>query len=163
MKIIFLDFDGVLNDDIEYCVKQEWQGIKWGYNWIHPHLVERLNEIIEATGAEVVVSSTWREQWDTHQLQQILLEQGFKGKVIGRTPEFDKYPEAFYKDRSDEILQWMMDFRQTNMTAPPIKYVAIDDRKDLFQNTPGMKAVFTNEKIGLSAADVEKAISILNE
>jgi HAD domain in Swiss Army Knife RNA repair proteins len=53
MKIIFLDIDGVLN-----C-KGTPNPRKFPYI-VDPKLLNRLQRLLERTGAEVVLSSTWR-------------------------------------------------------------------------------------------------------
>jgi hypothetical protein len=52
-RIIFLDIDGVLN-----C-KRTPNPRKFPYV-IDPLLLERFKRVVECTGAEVVLSSTWR-------------------------------------------------------------------------------------------------------
>lgn len=56
-KIIFLDIDGVLNsadhlDHTKHCN---------GYSDISPKKVKLLKKIVDRTGAEIVLSSTWRD------------------------------------------------------------------------------------------------------
>lgn len=55
MKIIFLDIDGVLNTS--ETLKHSHNGIIG----IDPYRVLLLDRIVEATGAEVVLSSSWRK------------------------------------------------------------------------------------------------------
>ena len=53
MKLLFLDVDGVLNYDM--C------GVKIGsYYGVVPEKVKLLKQIIDATGAKIVLSSSWR-------------------------------------------------------------------------------------------------------
>jgi hypothetical protein len=57
MKVIFLDVDGVLNsidsEDHFHCfIGLDYSGIKL------------LREIVDATGAEIVLVSTWKLSWD---------------------------------------------------------------------------------------------------
>lgn len=55
-KIIFLDIDGVLNDRETLTKKYPGSGIMG----IDPYKVLLLSRIVEATGAEIVLSSSWR-------------------------------------------------------------------------------------------------------
>lgn len=48
-SVIFLDIDGVLNEE-DYCDRRK----------VHEERVERLAKIVHATGAEIVLSSSWR-------------------------------------------------------------------------------------------------------
>ena len=59
MKIVFLDFDGVIN-----------QG---SGRWLVP-LVERLNRITGMTGAKIVVHSSWRYDRPVEVLREVLTE-----------------------------------------------------------------------------------------
>lgn len=58
-KVIFLDIDGVLNDeDTGYSwEKQEERG------YIDPEFVKNLSWIVDETGAEIVLSSSWRNAY----------------------------------------------------------------------------------------------------
>lgn len=49
MKIIFLDVDGVMNSVND--------------QWLDPKCVDNLHMIVQATGAKVVISSSWRDGW----------------------------------------------------------------------------------------------------
>ena len=56
MKVIFLDIDGVLN-----CIytKEEI----YSFTFVSPQKIELLKQLVERTGAAVVLSSTWRHGW----------------------------------------------------------------------------------------------------
>ena len=94
MKILFLDIDGVLNNEV--ILKNA------------PHCevldatnVQQLNHIIAQTGAKVVVSSAWRQGRTIKQLQEVLEHDGFVGEVIGKTPRL------LAGVRGDEIMSWI--------------------------------------------------------
>ena len=60
MKIIFLDIDGVLNSEM-----YEWsRGEDRADNRIDLSRVRLLKDIVSATDAKIVLSSTWRLDWD---------------------------------------------------------------------------------------------------
>ena len=54
-KFIFLDVDGVLNSK-PYCERTGRE--------LNPENVRQLKEIVDATGARIVLSSTWKQIWD---------------------------------------------------------------------------------------------------
>jgi hypothetical protein len=56
MKTIFLDVDGVLNCD-------ETEDVISGYMGIEYCAVKMLKEIVEATGAQIVLCSSWKQDW----------------------------------------------------------------------------------------------------
>ncbi len=56
MKIVFLDIDGVLN-----CEGSRSRCV--GYRGIDDKKVKTLAKIVKATGAEIVLISTWKDDW----------------------------------------------------------------------------------------------------
>lgn len=56
-KIIFLDVDGVLNDS---ATKERTPG---GYVGVDDDKIEVLAEIVRQAGAQIVLSSSWKEIW----------------------------------------------------------------------------------------------------
>ena len=58
LRIIFLDIDGVLN------TLRTRQRSNRGMIGIDPKRVALLREMIDATGAVIVLTSTWRNEWD---------------------------------------------------------------------------------------------------
>lgn len=162
MKVIFLDFDGVLND--KYVdIRAQWQGHEWGYDWIRPRLVSKLNRIIRETGAKVVISSTWRQSFSILEIRDILEDSGFMGEVIDYTPDLlQRHAPGGWNgsgiptyDRSDEILTWV---KQQN---EGIKFVCLGLEDGLAENNAGMNLVLTDGAVGLTDENVEEAIAIL--
>jgi hypothetical protein len=93
MKIIFLDFDGVLNHQNWYKHRME----KVDHNELYDHYpfyefdpesIEQLNRVVDETQAKVVISSTWRHGRSVTELQELLDRVGFTGEVIDKTPSF---------------------------------------------------------------------------
>lgn len=70
--LLFLDVDGVLAP-FESEAPFESTGIA------------RLNEIVERTGASVVITSTWRERLSLDALREEFRRAGFRGDVAGLT------------------------------------------------------------------------------
>ena len=70
MKYIFLDIDGVLACDAQmytnakkFQKKREWAKELNVLYPFDPICVKVLNEILEATGAEIILSSDWKKFW----------------------------------------------------------------------------------------------------
>ena len=107
MKVIFLDHDGVI------CLSNNWGGRskKWAkYRSENPDsskekkeapvsvrfdnfdtkAVKVLNEILEETGAEIVVSSDWKLHATLEELGEYYKEQGIIKKPISLTPNLGK-------------------------------------------------------------------------
>lgn len=58
MKVIFLDIDGVLNNQKTKAITPE------GYIGIDNDLLKKLAFIVASTNAIIVLSSTWKKEWD---------------------------------------------------------------------------------------------------
>lgn len=61
MKVIFLDIDGVLN-----FAKTEARA-PGGFIGIAEPSVKKLRSIVDATGAKLVLTSTWKSEWSINQ------------------------------------------------------------------------------------------------
>jgi hypothetical protein len=100
-KIVFLDIDGVI------CLYPEWQ-----QSWIgnENSLLDQcscghLKEILELTGAQIVITSSWRLEGDSlkrlsDQFAQFDIK---KDCVIGQTEDFS----LEYKGKSHNELRWL--------------------------------------------------------
>lgn len=150
MKIIFLDFDGVLNSE-KYVRAQNEYGVI-----IDPEKMLMLKHIIDKTNAKTVLSTSWREHWDKDsflcdetgkQINEIFKKYGIK--IYDKTP--------FLKEgREQEILCWL------NCNKDTESFVVLDDRflsadylYGHFVKTSGYRNALTKE-------DAVKAIEILN-
>lgn len=154
MKIIFLDFDGVLNSHwymLEF--PKEWNSGMAVEGQIDPESVALVNKIVEDTGAVVVISSAWRLVRSLDDLTRMLANKGFKGEVIGITPDL----AHLGKRRGDEIQEWI----DTSPLKDQIEsFVILDDNSDMVHLTD--KLVLTGYTVGIEEHHVEKAIEILN-
>ncbi len=59
MKIIFLDFDGVLNSK-QYHSERDIQKCEF----LDISRLNLIKKIVDATGAEIVLSTSWKHHWD---------------------------------------------------------------------------------------------------
>lgn len=137
MKIIFLDVDGVLNS---------W--LRGKPMCLSKGCLRRLKYLVDQTGAQIVLSSSWREFPEaTRKLQRVLSYRGMK--FIGQTP--------ILNHRDLEINVWLKEHEEVS------EFVILDDI-DFFSGDPTLikHFVHTNGDIGLSDNDVKKAIEILN-
>jgi hypothetical protein len=152
MKVIFLDIDGVLcnHESIaagykaRTCAEQDPYG---------PHVdcVAALNRVIEQTGAFIVLSSTWRKAGDAHKRMPLTLKRwGVEGTMIGCTPFW-----SYDVHRGAEIRRWIETVR-----TPVTSFVILDDDSDMGNLTH--RLVKTDHIVGLTEADADRAIAILN-
>jgi hypothetical protein len=170
MKIIFLDFDGVLNSS-QFLKRSEFAAPlterEAKYRFGHPHSnldtydlrmidhtkVMLLNQIIERTGAQVVISSSWRLGRDISDLRDVLVFCGFVGEVIGVTPEL------WNSIRGEEINEWLCE--NWGVGLDDDVFVILDDDDDMGILSGSL--VQTSMKTGLTQYDVERAILRLNK
>jgi hypothetical protein len=158
MKIIFLDIDGVLNS--ERFFEMNAQGLEFGHSQLDPDAVERLNRLIEETGAKVVISSSWRHVWSRDEIVRMLEKRGFKhgDTIIGITP-------TLAGPRGDEVAEWLGTDDERRRIDPDHSdvesYVILDDSDDF--HDPEMRERFVNTtwEIGMTDEDVNQAIYIL--
>ena len=156
-KLVFLDLDGVINGNDEDSLYQKGK-LSDDQELYSDVLVERLNRLLDETGAKVVLSSTWRLGLSQEQIEYRLADIGIKCDCIGFTPNFYKYSV-----RGNEIRAWIIDNEELLGCDYRFRnYVIIDDdsdmllwQKDNFVNTNGMK--------GLTDEDCELAKSIFEK
>jgi hypothetical protein len=100
MKVIFLDHDGVICLSSEwggrYKKQKEWGGrklsmsnreipLEYRFDNFNKKAVKILNEILEETGAEIVVSSDWKLHGTLEELGEYYEQQGIIKKPIAVT------------------------------------------------------------------------------
>jgi len=159
MKIIFLDIDGVINSAFDWVPMSErgttdFNSTLWDVHDLMPKYIARLNEIIDATDAKVVISSSWRIQYKHSEIESMLKQQGFVGDVIGETPVFSQTPDG---DRGDEIKFWL------NTHDDIDAFVILDDIDfDGIVANFYTQFVHIKKSTGLLPKHIEKAIKILN-
>ena len=148
MKIVFIDIDVVLNNE---------KSLQLDYNSFCPENVRLLNEIIEKTGAKLVISSTWRLMHPD--IIDIFKSEGVTGEIVGMTPDLSIQQNGLFRSviRGEEI-QFFLD----NWKGETIdNFVILDDENDMGNLLP--KLVQTDFCRGLSIFEAEKTIEILGE
>lgn len=163
-KIIFLDIDGVLNTR-DWHSRMTKDTPRDEFGWVFdPVAVENLVHIINETGANIVVSSSWKylgmtklkEMWDIRNLPGDLLD------ITPNTVSDEILLNANLDEielgvcRGNEIKEWLSKHK-----GEVSNYVIIDDFDDLLPEQM-CHAVITNTLIGITESDAEKAITILN-
>ncbi|AHK11202.1 hypothetical protein S14_93 [Shewanella sp. phage 1/4] len=158
-KIIFLDIDGVLNNGIDSDTHYD---ASYGEYFLYSlKCVARLNRLISATGASIVVSSTWRLGLTLKEIRVLLNNMGIFAPVVGVTDDLSRYPCC----RGNEIYKWIEDNEELlkyDYYYNYKSYIILDDDTDmlLWQKN---NFVNTDGQVGLTAEDVKKAIEILNK
>lgn len=142
-RILFLDFDGVLNST-GWAVRTQQKGV-WG---IDRDTIPALQRILDATGCEIVVSSTWRLFHSLAELRRKLRLAGLRDPI----PIIDRTPTLREGFRGAEVEAW----RSLICFQGP--YVILDDDSDFYPEQPLIK---TNGDVGLTFADASRAIRSL--
>lgn len=161
MKVIFLDFDGVLNGDVsseDFHAMRAAAKVKdldtVAHLGLDPVLVERIDRICRATGASIVISTGWRSSFSHDELVTMLRMRGLTTEVVGSTPQLgpermSEYPPT---TRTREIKAWL------SRHAGVAHWLAIDDM--------GLKLAHflqTDDRTGITESDAEQAILMLGE
>lgn len=159
MKIVFLDIDGVLNH--EYC-----KTLLHGIFFVENDKIVLLKELLDATDAKVVLSSTWRMGW--HDLDKGELTQNakdfiaLKDKLVEFGVDlFDKTEDINYDSRGEEIEKWINDFESSGGKLD--SFVILDDMNGKYLRPVSKFHVRTSVVNGLQPKHVKKAIQILNQ
>jgi hypothetical protein len=151
MKVIFLDFDGVLNHDgldpdnrMERAHGENDSSV--ALFWEKCQLVQR---ICQQTGASIVLSTAWRHHFSQSVIEGWLAEKGLTAPIVGITQS------KMSSQRTHEIRWYLED-------NPDIsRYVVLDDmdlrdgRFNLF--------IWCDPMEGLTEEQAEEAIAYLNE
>ena len=160
-KYIFLDFDGVLNTE-QYIdqLRREKAPVSDKYGYLFdPCAVDNLRKLINTTGAEIVISSSWRID-GLELMQAMWSDRELPGIIAGMTPLGEFQMEILTPDdcvgRGKEIEQWLKE-----NGSMQDKYVILDDVPDMLSY---QKPFFiqTNPIVGITDDDCLKAINILN-
>lgn len=151
MKIIFLDYDGVVNNLVFHSIDgepdfyseplEEYSGRDYKVNDFQA--VAWLNKICREFNCKIVVSSTWRGRDD---YKECLYNAGFKGEILGKTPRLNG---CIYK-RGLEIQKWL----DMNKEYKIEDFIILDDDSDM-EHLMG-HLIQTNTHRGLGYEEYQK-------
>lgn len=154
MKIIFLDIDGVLNSS-EYRKKM---GRKYYSEIIDRSKMPLLKEIVEATGAKIVLSTSWRKFWNEgdpqldsagQHINTVFAEFGLQ--IHSKTPVREN------AGRDAEIREWLEGKQYID------GYVILDDQDFAWSETSLPHFIRTDVNgNGLEDGQVQTAVDVLN-
>jgi len=153
-KIIFLDFDGVLVNRKSWYVRSGLQATA------DPTCVVALNRIIQATGAAIVVSSSWRIGTTAAEIRRTLRSWGVIGPVLGCTPSGLRMPDGrlyISNPRGLEIQKWL-DEHSARFNIDRV--VILDDESWDFGKLAS-RLVKSEFEIGLTEDLADRAIALL--
>lgn len=145
-KILFLDIDGVLK--VNEAQMELWHDA----TLFSSTACRNLSRIIKETGCKIVISSSWRHYHSGKEIEAMLHSEGVvEAAVIGVTDEIWPGIRGQEVDRSVRLYG-------------PDRYVIIDD----YTLTEWLASqinnlVITDPEVGLTSADADKAIEVLNK
>ena len=150
MKVIFLDFDGVIT------IPPKW--------YINANKIKWIKKIIDETDAKIVVSSSWRRE----NVKETIND------MIGKTKRCPRNKMLYWLiDNIYDVTSWFSDKKyngtgrggeiQTWLDKHPEvnNYVIIDDDGDMLDEQL-YHFVQTNYEDGLTEVETKRAIKVLN-
>lgn len=168
MKVLFLDFDGVLNSQQsahfwhnkrdqskwENEMYSSWQGTLFEYlaHEFCPIALSNMEELMRRIpDLKIVVSSTWRMGNSVEDLKKILAPVKLvSDAIIDKTPVFRDGP------RGNEIQDWL------NRHPEVTEFVIVDDDSDMLDSQQE-RFVHTSSLHGFQFGDMLQAQRILKE
>ena len=137
---------------------------KYGYAF-DPNSVANLKRIVEDTGAEIVISSSWKCM-GLSQMEDMWRDRNLPGRIIGITPNSvsdemllnaDIDSIELFHIRGEEIKEWLMKHAKRVSS-----YAIIDDMDNML---PEQQSHFvqTNPEVGITEGDADTIITILNK
>jgi hypothetical protein len=147
MRVVFLDFDGVLNS--RALVERSAAPHAPGPDLIAESAVARVERLCVEARAEIVVSSTWRLRFELPALEAML-----RAKGLATTPVLDVTPMIPHNlGRGQEIQLWL------DTAAAVESIVILDDEPTMLHLMPWL--VQSSFETGLTDAHLVAARSVL--
>ena len=168
-KIIFLDFDGVLNTEHyqNYLTyeRKPWQD-KHGALF-DPEAVRQLKRIVDVTKADIVIESSWK-YLGLAAMREMWKERDLPGNLIDITDSsisdnwllsanLDDIDPAIGHCKGMEIASWLAD-----NTKNDVNYVIIDD-EDVCLASQTSHFILTNPHDGITPELADRAIKYLTD
>lgn len=150
-RVLFLDIDGVLNCDrfVRYQLNHAGPGLK-ASDWWMPEAIKRINQITDALGAVICISSAWRGQPN---LWENLKAAGLTAEIVGETPRLRRGHHDAHTARGHEIQAWM----DENNVCPD-QIVILDDDQDMVHLSH--RYVQTSFATGITDVHVQQALGL---
>ena len=135
MKVIFLDIDGVLNTNSDREISND--------------KLKLLSELVSKTGADVVLSSSWRYGWNQPEKNQ-------PGTRIYNLKQLLKDNDIVIKDTIGLDLTKSIQIKNYLSTNVINNYVVLDD-----EPIDSTNLVQTNGDVGLTQSDCQRIAYLL--
>lgn len=153
MRVIFLDFDGVMDTAYYgHALGKESRPANDEFGAIFdPNCVGCLKEIIDKTGAKIVITSSWKSLMSFGEMFDMWDKRGLPGELTDMTST-----TSTCRHRGDEIDAWLKDCKDK------CQYVILDDIDESNFNEHQLpRLIVVNPYHGLDKGIAEKAIELL--
>lgn len=172
-KYIFIDFDGVLNTERYHAaVLSAGRVPSDAYGPLFdPEAVENLRTVVDATGAEVIISSSWKLE-GPKRMSVLWKARKMPGVLAGCTPDavvgmdilsmdLDD-PDTFARlaGRGNEVKRWLEENAPAETGS--YRYVIFDDVPDFLPEQED-NFIQVSPRVGITVEDAARAIKILNK
>lgn len=178
MKIIFLDIDGVMNYQDAYTKKEcfdkpldihyengdyKYPIHKDKYQTFGKDAKDLINKLILETGANVVISSSWRHSGIDY-MRDVWSSEKMEGEIIGITPVMLKVTGIGLSESSYRIPRGCeIEYYIENSKIQIDEYVIIDDDMDmLYSQKNNFIHIIELDFDGFAERHYNKALKILN-
>lgn len=155
-KVIFLDVDGVLN-----CFKTQDRCQR--YIGIEDNKVKLLKNIVDSSGASIVLVSTWKEYWSNNKNKQDALANYLDKKLAKQGLVIkDKTIDEDMHKRGEGIIRYIEEQKGKGINVE--KYVILDDMMFDYSDLKIVNHLVKTDFYlnGLEEKHVKKAIKILS-
>ena len=153
-KYLFLDFDGVLNTT-QHQAQCNVLGFpdsdKYGLLF-SPSAVRSLQNLIDETGAEIVIISSWRYIHSNQKLREMWQDRNLPATNLHF---LDSNRNTTNLSKGEQIANFML-------SPPNNPYVILDDEPEEFPAKQFSHLILINPVTGLKKGNVDEAIKILN-
>lgn len=149
MRILFLDIDGVLTRELQRTPEYKFTELE-----ANSEQFRLLNEVLQVSGAELVITSSWRRGRNITALSKRMVDQcGLWKPIYGYTPILPGIVPG--GGRGHEIAAWL--YAHWQLTGRPItEFVILDDGSDMLHLSPYL--LQTDPCIGLTKPIADTAI-----
>jgi HAD domain in Swiss Army Knife RNA repair proteins len=155
MRVVFLDFDGVLNN-ADWIHKMHAAGHKHAsflqkhQDDLNPDAVKLVSDFVLEMEARVVISSSWRILHPIGELRIMLKNRGWDDRNL----IIDKTPRTSRGFRGDEVNQWLSEHPEVT------SHVIFDDDGDFHDIQPLVKTTWDS---GITPFHIQVAKDLLTK
>lgn len=155
---ILTDIDGVLNNQPLFDWFRDTARLRPPHHWLHPTCLQNLEWLVNATGARLAITSSWRRYLrGPGELEEALARGGLSVPVVGVTPDLEPSPATSNAPPADLRAREVAAFLSRN----PAPYVILEDVVDWCRHFEPGRYVTVSMETGLTFDDAVAALQII--